>query len=73
MGEVLKFKRPRRRTRTRPTPPTHSGTVILFTGIWYGREAKPDPAPKRTRRKPAKRLAKGQTRSPANPRDTIFC
>jgi hypothetical protein len=72
MGEVLKFRRPRRRSR--PMPQTQPGTVVLFTGVWYGREInQPDAAPKRTRRTSAKRPSKTLNRSSAGPRDTISC
>jgi hypothetical protein len=51
MGDVLKFRRPRRKTGTRP--PAQSGTIILFTGVWRGRltdlEASPQ-QPLRSRR-----------------------
>jgi hypothetical protein len=48
MGEVLKFRRPRRRFR--PSLPMQAGTIILFTGIWYGRLPEPETQPKRNRR-----------------------
>jgi hypothetical protein len=72
MGEVLKFRRPRRRSR--PMLQTQPGIVVLFTGVWYGRETKqPDVAPKRARRTSAKRPSKSQNPSSAGPRDTASC
>lgn len=67
MGEVVKFRRPRRKGR--PSLPDEPGTIILFTGIWYCRETHPEPPPKRTRRSPADRPVRTGRGSRMNPRD----
>lgn len=36
MGEVLKFRRPRRKSH--PLAPAECGTILLFTGIWHARQ-----------------------------------
>jgi hypothetical protein len=48
MGEVVKFRRPRRKIR--PRRPGQSGTIILFTGVWHGHLGEPQHPLKRTRR-----------------------
>lgn len=55
MGEVLKFRRPRRRTRA--SLPTQSGTIFLFTGVWRGRLDEPETSPQPPRKLRVKRSA----------------
>lgn len=69
MGEVLKFKRPKRRSR--PSVLAHPGTLIFFTGVWHQRQSDPVAAPKRRRAGSTKQPAKPRSRSVRSPRDNI--